>query len=122
MARKTREEIDKDRMLAQQLRKARKQFIKRFGREPREGDPLLWDEDAPGDEPVPMTEEKLRRQMLDNMAKAGTPGHLIYAFEKTGLIVDDAGYRRLSADDRAAWDNAMAEYEAMEKAQRRKPQ
>lgn len=122
MSRKTREEIDAERMLQRELRAARKQFIKRFGREPTENDPLLWDEDAPGNEPVPMTEEKLRRQMIDAMAKAGTSGHLIYAYEKTGLIVDDAGYRKLSAADRAAWDDAMAEYKATEKSQRRKPQ
>jgi hypothetical protein len=37
----------------------RRTFVKKFGREPGEGDPLMFDPDAPGPEPVPLPQEKI---------------------------------------------------------------
>jgi hypothetical protein len=56
----------------------------------------------------------MRSEMLDAMQKAGTPQHLVYAYEKTGLIVNEHGYKNLSPEDRAAYDAALQEYWANE--------
>src|SRR5712672_1683135 len=59
---------------------ARKEFIAKFGREPLEGEPLIFDPDF--DTPTPYTDEKMTAMMIEAMEAAGTPGHLIYAYRK----------------------------------------
>jgi hypothetical protein len=101
------------------LRAAREAFIKRFGREPREGEPLLFDEDALDDTPVGMSPAKLDRQLSHAMIDAGTPDHLIYAYDKTGLILNEEGYSTASPQTRAEWDAVMEEFRGMTRQQRR---
>jgi hypothetical protein len=98
--------------LEEVLESARRRFIAKFGREPGPTDPILFDEDA--DEPRPMDPDKLEREMIENMEKAGTPGHLIYAFKRTGLIVTQETYERLSPDDQFEWNEAIEEFKKHE--------
>jgi hypothetical protein len=83
---------------------ARKDFIAKFGREPLEGEPLIFDPDF--DKPTPYTDEKMTAMMIEAMEAAGTPGHLIYAYraENAGLWTEE------EIDE---WNAAMAEYEAL---------
>jgi hypothetical protein len=103
--------------LAAELRALRESFIKKFGREPGPDDPLIFDPDC--DTPVPLNEEKLRAVTLEAMRAAGTPPHLVYAYAKTGFVVNKHGYKRMKPEDRAEYDAAIEEYFAMEKSQKR---
>lgn len=96
------------------LRAQRQAFIDKFGREPGPDDPVMFDPDA--DTPVPMSEEKVRAQMLAAMQAAEIPLHLIYAYAKTGFIVGQEGYRNMSLEDRAAYNAAIKEYFTIENA------
>jgi hypothetical protein len=95
----------------QALEAQRKEFIKKFGREPGPNDPLLFDPDA--DTPQSYPEERLRQEMVEAMLEAEMPGHLIYAYSKTGLLVNEHGYRNMSSADRREYDAAIAEYHKM---------
>lgn len=68
--------------LEKALRKARKRFIRKLGREPGSGDPVFFDEEA--DTPQAMDEVKVESAMLEAMLKAGTPPSLIYPFARQG--------------------------------------
>lgn len=88
----------------------RSEFVAKFGREPRPGDPVLFDPDE--DSPKPMPPNKLTAGMVVSMIQAGIPNHLIYAYIRTdGLILTDETLKKASAKDRADWKRAMAEYE-----------
>jgi hypothetical protein len=86
---------------------ARKDFIAKFGREPLEGEPLIFDPDF--DTPTPYTDEKTTAMMIEAMEAAGTPGHLIYAYRKTGMIkgrkMPDCGPKRRSTNGMPRWRN-----------------
>lgn len=96
------------------LRAQRQAFIDKFGREPGPDDPVMFDPDA--DTPVPISEEKVRAQMLEAMRAAEIPSHLIYAYAKTGFIVGQEGYGNMSLEDRAEYNASIREYFAMENA------
>ena len=51
------------------------------------------------------------------MLAAGTPAHIVYAYQKTGFIVNETGYKNMLPEDRAEFDAAIDEYFAMENAQ-----
>lgn len=106
--------------LKREMRKQRKRFIKKFGREPEQDDPILFDERE--EEPTAMTEEYLTEIMVDGMKKAGTPAHLIFAFRKTGLILTEDTYRMADTDVKDEWDAAMLEYFSMDERSMDMPQ
>ena len=56
--------------------------------------------------------EKIMRDMIALMRSAGISPELIYAYERTGFLLNEAGYKNLSADDRAEYDAAINEYRA----------
>jgi hypothetical protein len=62
-------------------------FRKKFGRDPRKGEPLIFDPDA--DEPVPYPAKKMEAELAEAFRKAGVPPQIIYAFKKTGLLIMD---------------------------------
>src|SRR5260370_24039515 len=64
---------------------ARKEFIAKFGREPLEGEPLIFDPDF--DTPTPYTDEKMTAMMIEAMEAAGTPRHLVFAYPQNGMII-----------------------------------
>jgi len=55
---------------------------------------------------------KIMRDMIALMRSAGISPELIYAYERTGFLLNEAGYKNLSADDRAEYDAAINEYRA----------
>jgi hypothetical protein len=109
---------DRKRTLAEARRKLREAFIEKFGREPGPDDPLIFDEDY--DTPVPLSEEKFRAHTLEAMRTAGIPPHLVYAYDKTGFVVNEQGYKQMSPAARAQYIAAIKEYFAIEESQKRK--
>jgi hypothetical protein len=55
------------------------------------------------------------------MLAAGTPPQLVYAYQKTGFLVNETGYKNMSSEDKAEYDAAINEYFAMEDAQEKQP-
>jgi hypothetical protein len=79
------------------LAERRRAFRKKFGRAPREGEPVFFDEDA--DEPTEVSSVKLHADLvalLDSIA----PPAVAYAFKKTGLM---------GTDDHSLWPKAHRE-------------
>jgi hypothetical protein len=101
------------------LRDQRKKFIKKFGREPGPDDPVFFDPEA--SEPLLLNQKQLEDASLKAMLMAGTPPQFVYAYQKTGFIVNEAGYKSMSPEDRAEYDAAIDEYFAMEDAQKKGP-
>ncbi len=99
------------------LRRQREKFVKKFGREPGPDDPVFFDADA--SKPVSIPEKQLKDATLKAMLAAGTPAHLVYAYQRTGFILSETAYKNMSPEDRAEYDAAIAEYFAMEDAQER---
>ena len=54
--------------------------------------------------------DRLRQEMVAIMRAACMPPHLIYAYEKTGLLLSEDGYNTLSPADKAEYDAAIDEY------------
>ena len=54
--------------------------------------------------------KKVKSSVLAAMRKAGIRPELIYAYERTGLILLEEGYENLSPVDRAEYDAAIDEY------------
>jgi hypothetical protein len=90
-----------------------KAFKEKFGREPGPDDPLLFDPDA--DTPQPMPEGKMESMMGDIANAAGLSPDLAYAIRKTGLLVTQRNKDKLSDEQIAAWNEALAEYEMLHK-------
>ncbi len=78
-------------------------FVEEFGRKPSAADRLFFD--AP-----PL--EHVEHHMVEAMKKAQLDPALIYAFEKTGLLVSEANQHLISDLDLAKWNDAIKEYEA----------
>jgi hypothetical protein len=61
--------------------------------------------------PIVKTKSKhIRQEMVVMMRTAGIPPHLIYAYERTGLLLMEDGYKNLSTKDKAEYDAAIDEY------------
>jgi|SRR5882724_11995440 len=89
-----------------------KAFVKRFGREPREDEPVFFDPDIGGDIPVQMSEQKLADQMVATADEAQIRHELIWVFIRTGYILDDWGFKQLNKKERKRYRNAWREYES----------
>jgi len=90
---------------------ARKDFIAKFGREPLEGEPLIFDPDF--DTPTPYTDEKMTNMMVEAMEAARIPDHLIFAYRKTGMIMGAENAGLWTEKEINEWNAAIAEYEAL---------
>jgi hypothetical protein len=101
------------------LRSQRKKFVKKFGRDPGPDDPVFFDPKV--STPVSITPTQLTDATLKAMLAAGTPPQFVYAYQKTGFLVNETGYKNMSPEDRAEYDAAIDEYFAMEDAQERQP-
>ena len=56
--------------------------------------------------------KKVMRDMVAAMRGAGIRPELVYAYERTGFLLDEAGYKHLSREDKAEYDAAIDEYRA----------
>jgi hypothetical protein len=70
------------------------------------GDPIIVDPDK--DEPTKLDPMVVGPQILDGMRQAGIPAHLIYAYEKTGLMLMEG--REYSKAVRSEYNAAIDEY------------
>jgi hypothetical protein len=82
------------------LAKQREKFIAKFGREPGPDDPIFFDLD----------EEAMRRDTVAAMRAAGIRPALIYAHERTGLLVTSENRHLIPEADLDEWEDAVAEY------------
>lgn len=83
------------------MERQRQQFIEKFGRKPEPNDPVFFD--------LP-NEDTLKREMAETMRKAGIRPALIYATEKTGLIVTEENRNLIPDIDLTEWQAAIDEY------------
>lgn len=95
-----------------ELKKHRKAFIKKFGREPGPEDPVFFDPNA--DVPRALPKQTLEDELLAVFRAAGTPPQIVYAFVKTGLLLSEANRDRYPPDVLAEWDAAIDEYFRLE--------
>lgn len=61
------------------------------------------------------TSKITKADVVARMRFAGIRPAVIYAYERTGLLVDEASYKKLSPHDRREYDAAFDEYEARQK-------
>ena len=89
--------------LAAVIEEQKRKFIEKHGREPGPDDNLFFD--------MPPLEH-VEHFMVQGMQQAGIDPAIIYAFEKTGLLVTEANEHLISDKDRAEWEAAVLEYRA----------
>jgi hypothetical protein len=73
----------------------------------------IWEKQADGN--AIENELSVKREVVSAMAKAGIAPELVYAFEKTGLLRSEANQDKMLPEDRAAWDDAIEEYQGLMK-------
>ena len=83
-------------------------FRRKFGRDPNDNDPILFDPDA--DDPVPLSDEKYERMMIEAMAEVGISQAMIFAFKCTGRIVTERNKHLLTPEELREWNDAVDEY------------
>ena len=88
--------------LTEVIEQQHQKFVEEFGREPGAEDNLFFD--------LPH-QEVVEHVMVEGMKEAGLDPAIIYAFEKTGLMVTEANEHLISDVDLKKWDEAIAEYE-----------
>jgi hypothetical protein len=85
------------------LQQFRQEFIAKHGREPGPDDPVFPDLPHP---------ERLEAMIVEDMKAASLDPALVYAFEKTGLLVTQQNQHLIPDADLAQWDAAIEEYQA----------
>jgi integrase len=83
-------------------------FRRKFGRDPNDNDPILFDPDA--DDPVPLSDDKYERMMIEAMAEVGISQAMIFAFKRTGRIVTERNKHLLTPEELREWNDAVGEY------------
>ena len=96
------------------LQQAHDAFVAKFGREPGPSDPIFFDPDA--NTPQLLDPDEMQRAMTKAMGEAGIRPEIIFAFQKTGLLLTEENESLASPADRAAFDAAIDEYFALENA------
>jgi len=86
-------------------------FSQRFGREPVEGEPLIFDHQS--ETPMSVDPDRWRQEIVDEMARAGVDPAFIYAFGKTGVFAVEGRTDKLKPGQLEAWDAAIAEYDRL---------
>jgi hypothetical protein len=59
--------------------------------------------------------KKIKQDVIAAMRAASIPPQLIYAYEQTGFLLLEEGYKNLSPDEKAEYDAAIDEYFAKNK-------
>ena len=60
--------------------------------------------------------KNIKRDVIAAMRAADMPPQLIYAYEQTGFLLSQEGYKSLSPKDKAEYDASIAEYYTKNKA------
>ena len=82
-------------------------FRRKFGREPGPGDPVFFDPDSEG--PEPLSEVRMEEEFVRAATVAGLDPAIIFAYVKTGMLVTEHNLDQWSPEDLAEWDAAIAE-------------
>ncbi|MGR6329287.1 hypothetical protein ACU5AX_09495 [Sphingomonas sp. XXL09] len=85
------------------FKEASDRFREMFGRKPSKKDQILVDSYS-------YSPDDLYRDMMKAFREAGTPGHLAYAFSRTGLIVTEKNRDLASPIDLEEYEAAIDEY------------
>ncbi len=88
--------------VAEVIKQQHQKFVEEFGREPGPEDNLFFN--------MPH-QEVVEHVMVEAMKQAGFDPAIIYAFEKTGLMVTEANEHLISDVDLEKWNEAVTEYE-----------
>jgi hypothetical protein len=94
--------------LKAELERNRERFREKFGRDPGPDDPVFWDPDA--EQPKALSMETVTPQILAAMRTANIRPELIYAFEKTGVILTEQNEHLMRPEDVKAFYAAVEEY------------
>ena len=84
-------------------------FREKFGRDPTDDDPIFFDPDAA--DPVPLSDEKYERMMIEAVAEVGISEAMIFAFKRTGRIVTEGNKHLLTPEELREWNDAIDEYQ-----------
>ena len=93
------------------LNTERERFKEKFGRDWQPDDPIIFDPDS--DVPKFYPEDRMRREVIEILRKAGMPPEIIYAHKKTDLLLAEGV--EVPEDRRKEWDDAIAEYFELER-------
>lgn len=118
MGKGRRTKIDKGGRADKILRMQLKAFRKKFGRDPRPGEPVFFDPDADTPKPIP---KAVMEEGMREVAKY-LPPDIAFAYLKTGgLLLTEMNIHLMSAEDLAEWDAAIEEYRALQEKQEEDP-
>ena len=86
-----------------------------FGREPRAGDPFLWDREREQDGPVGASLREVAPRIAEKLANTtATKPCVLYAIEKTGIVPAFVAPEILSYSVVRAWMDAIEEHAALD--------
>ena len=91
--------------VAEIIEEQRQKFIEKHGRDFGPDDKVFFD--------MPPVEH-VEHEIVQAMKKAGVDPAMIYAFEKTGLLVTEQNEHLLPEKDLDEWEAAIDEYEAQQ--------
>jgi len=97
--------------IVQGLKDQRAAFREKFGREPGPDDPVFFDPHA--DTPQPFSEAtsiEVHGKIAAGMRAADIREEIVYAYEKTGLLVTTENAKHMSRADIEEWNAAIDEY------------
>lgn len=104
--------VDMPPQLKQAMREQLDAFVKKFGREPGPNDPVFFDPDA--DTPQEWDPKKFAGEMKAALLAADLPPQIIYAYEKTGMLLLAEDLPNCSPDQQEEWEDAIDEYFALQ--------
>jgi len=85
-------------------------FRVKFGREPGPDDPIFFDPNADTPKPLEIDPADMRRELGEAAKKAGIPEELIYATNKTGIILTAENRDLLPDNQVREFEDAVREY------------
>lgn len=94
--------------VAELLQQQVQAFVKKFGRQPGPGEPLMFDPES--DTPAALNEAMVEKDMVEAMIAVGVRPELVYAFKKTGRLITEENQQRLSDFELQEWQDAIDEY------------
>ena len=94
--------------LAEGLEQQLEAFRKKFGREPGPGDPVFFDPDA--DEPKRLDPARMHRDVMEHLIQFGLAADKIYAYGKTGFLMDEDGWKNATKEAREEYEAALDEF------------
>ncbi|MEM8970647.1 MAG: hypothetical protein AAGD43_01105, partial [Pseudomonadota bacterium] len=94
-----------------------KAFREKFGRDPRPDEPIFFDPENSGPNPVPIPEGVMAKATLDALRKSGAPPEIIDAYKMTGRLLSERRLHKYPAEAIDEWDTAIEEYFASQDTQ-----